>query len=597
MCIYFNSGLVPTIWLKSIINPIPKGSKKDPYTPLNYRGISLQSCVYKVYSGLLNSRISAYCEMLNLIEDEQNGFRKTRSCEDHIFSVTSIIQNKLNTKDSVFAAFIDLEKAFDWIDRDLLLYRLLQYNIDGKMYKCIKGLFHHNESCVRINSLCSDWFSVHSGVKQGDNVSPTLFSLYINDLAKEIKHLNKGIQIGNLNVGILLYADDMVLLGNNEADLQCMLDAMYEWCYKWRLKVNIEKSNIVHFRPKNAIKTDYVFKYGATALEMISEYKYLGIILDEHLTFVSCSKTLADSGGRALGAVISKFKQFKDVGYLTFTKLFESCVVPVLDYGSGIWGFVNNTHSELIQNKAMRYFLGVHSFTAIPALQGEMGWKPSKFRKYINILRFWNRLLKMPDERMTKQIFYNDFNLKNNNWCAKVKYILKLIDCEELFNNQTLCDLTECELLLTNIIEKEWKTQINNKPKLRTYKLYKKNYKTSDYVINTLNRFNRSMLAKFRTGILQLRVETGRFTQMKLEDRTCQICNLNLIEDEIHFLCVCNKYDELRKILFISAAEKHVQFSTLSIDLKFIYLMSFCNREVGAFIRKAWEIRKSVLYI
>ena len=76
----FENSIMPTIWQKAIITPIPKGSDKDPYTPLNYRGISLLSCVSKVYTSILNNRIMKYCEDSNVLVDEQNGFRQKRSC-------------------------------------------------------------------------------------------------------------------------------------------------------------------------------------------------------------------------------------------------------------------------------------------------------------------------------------------------------------------------------------------------------------------------------------------------------------------------------------------------------------------------------------
>ena len=90
--------------------------------------------------------------------DEQNGFRKGRSCEDHIFALSTVLKNKIENNEQVFAAFIDLEKAFDWVDKDLLFYRLLQYNIDGKMYTAIKSFYTHCESCIQLNHLKSEWY-------------------------------------------------------------------------------------------------------------------------------------------------------------------------------------------------------------------------------------------------------------------------------------------------------------------------------------------------------------------------------------------------------------------------------------------------------
>ena len=79
--------------------------------PLNYRGISLLSCTSKVLSGILNARIYKYCELMDLIVDEQNGFRKKRSCEEHIFTLTSLVKKRLNDNMSTFVAFIDLDKS------------------------------------------------------------------------------------------------------------------------------------------------------------------------------------------------------------------------------------------------------------------------------------------------------------------------------------------------------------------------------------------------------------------------------------------------------------------------------------------------------
>ena len=91
----FNAGLVPTIWGKCCITPIPKSSMKDPFTPLNYRGISLLSCVSELYTRVVNNILTAYCNICDILVDEQNDFRKDCSCLDHIFSSSSIIKNRL----------------------------------------------------------------------------------------------------------------------------------------------------------------------------------------------------------------------------------------------------------------------------------------------------------------------------------------------------------------------------------------------------------------------------------------------------------------------------------------------------------------------
>ena len=177
----------------------------------------------------------AYLENNNLLVEEQNGFRRNRACIDHVFSLASILQTNAYKKSGTFTTFIDFKKAFDLIDRVALFYKLLQNGIDGKMYS-------DTISNVKVNKLYTDWFSINSGVRQGDTLSPTLFSLFINDLAKEIKAAGYGISVGNDKVPILLYADDIVLLSESEDEMQNMLNIVYAWCRKWRLEVNCSKT-------------------------------------------------------------------------------------------------------------------------------------------------------------------------------------------------------------------------------------------------------------------------------------------------------------------------------------------------------------------
>ena len=132
MCL--DSGKIPSVWTKAIISPIPKSSTSDSRIPMNYRGISLISCVAKIYSSILNAKVLDVLEEEELIVDEQNGFRSGRSCQDHIFVLDSIIRNRLAEDMPTFTAFLDLQKAFDCVNRDLLLNKVLANGIDSKVF-------------------------------------------------------------------------------------------------------------------------------------------------------------------------------------------------------------------------------------------------------------------------------------------------------------------------------------------------------------------------------------------------------------------------------------------------------------------------------
>ena len=330
----------------------------------------------------MNEQLVKFCDENQILVDEQNGFRKHRSCNDNLFSLTSIIRNRLATNMSTYCAFIDMEKAFDFVDRKLLYYCLLSYNVTGKMYRSIKALYRHTESCVRVNAMFSGWFFTNSGVRQGDSLSPTLFALFINRLAEEIKQLNKGVDVDGVNVSILLYADDIVLISGKETDLQHMLDYMKQWCFKWKLKLNVEKSKIVHFRRKNVTRTEFPFHFGENELEIIDRYKYLGIIIDEYLNYDVTAQMLSESAGRALGGIINKFKSLKGMGFRTFEKMYLTGVTSVAEYAADIWGFKDISACNTVQNRAMRYYMGVHRFAPIAGMRGDFGWSCTKYRRH-----------------------------------------------------------------------------------------------------------------------------------------------------------------------------------------------------------------------
>jgi hypothetical protein len=159
----FESNIIPSDWRRAIICPILKDNNNDPRTPLNYRGISLLSAIYKLYSSVLNNRLMDHLEDYYILVDEQNGFRRDRSCADHIFTLSCITQNRKET----FISFIDLQKAFDTVDHDLLKLSLLQNGIDGDFYNAVKSMYGDTVSCVKIDDLYTDWFSSASSVRLG----------------------------------------------------------------------------------------------------------------------------------------------------------------------------------------------------------------------------------------------------------------------------------------------------------------------------------------------------------------------------------------------------------------------------------------------
>ena len=592
----FEFCMLPSVWLKAVIVPVPKSSTKDPFVPLNYRGISILSCVCKVFSGIINKRIVNYFELGNLFVEEQNGFRKKRACIDHIYSLTSMIRNRLADNKETFACYIDMQKAFDWVDREMLFYKLLAYNIDGNLYKCIKALYNHPLSCVRVNTHLTDWFCTENGVRQGDSLSPTLFAVFINDLVKEINDFNLGISVHERKVSILLFADDIVILGENAEELQVLLDYVEKWCKNWRMKINMDKTKIVHYRKKCVKKTQFPFSINNTQLEIVDTYKYLGIYLDEHLDYGKTGEVLAGAGGRALGSVISKFKSFRNVGFKTFEKLYMNGVIPIMDYCAGVWGYGKMDSCNKVQYRAIRYYLGVHQKTPLLALEGDVGWIDSQRRRHVEMSRLWNRLIVMDDSRLTKQIFQWDYDKCKGNWCQEMKEFFNSVD-EDCYTHKTECNVNNISDKCYELWTASWKTGVSCKAKLRTYKLFKENPHTENYVKYCRSRPQRSLLAQLRCGILPLHIETGRYRNLKVEERICNLCKKDEIEDEIHFVCKCEELLNPRKDLYSKISDKFEMFAQYNDKEKFLYLMTHEWKLLSLYIQKAWNLRTSLMYL
>ena len=175
------TGCIPEAWVIGIIVPIYK-KKGSVENPENYRGITLLSCVGKMFTSLVSKRVSKYVENFELLGNEQAGFRKNFSTSDHIFLLHVLIElyTKMK-KQKLFCAFIDYRKAFDSVSRVHLWSKLLSHNINGKILNVVKNMYSKAKSMVKFNNVSGDIFSCDIGVRQGESLSPILFALYLNE--------------------------------------------------------------------------------------------------------------------------------------------------------------------------------------------------------------------------------------------------------------------------------------------------------------------------------------------------------------------------------------------------------------------------------
>ena len=206
--------------------------KKGSYDDVNnYRGITLISCFAKLFTSILNNRLKLWSSVTDTSSDAQFGFKSDHSTIDAIFILKYLIDKQLQDKKMLYCAFIDLKKAFDSVSRTSLWYKMIKSGIDGKLFDIIRSMYENIKLRVKCLSSLSDLFSCDVGLLQGEMISPFLFASFINDIELNLQeNLNDGISIEQLQLYLLLFADDAVIFSETRESLQYHLNNLESYC-------------------------------------------------------------------------------------------------------------------------------------------------------------------------------------------------------------------------------------------------------------------------------------------------------------------------------------------------------------------------------
>ena len=305
---------------------------------------------------------------------QDSGKGKVQSIKFLYFNV--LCQNTyLKQKGRFYSVFVDFSKAFDSVPHLHLFYSLVQEGFHGKILCVLRDMYNKLKSSILAsNGDISDSFSCSIGTRQGCQISPFMFIFYLNELSKQVR-LNecKGIFVDEYHpkVNLLLFADDLVLFGDNIGHLQELLDNLHFFCKRWGLVVNMSKTKFMVFRNGGIIKKNEKLFYDRKLIDTCTYYKYLGVIISSRLSWSPAQKTLAQQAGKAMN-VIRKFNYDCNFSFKSSDELFDRCVVPVLTYGSEVWGTAVHFSIEQILSKFCRHQLGVGSKAPTPAVSRRM---------------------------------------------------------------------------------------------------------------------------------------------------------------------------------------------------------------------------------
>ena len=383
-----NTGIIPSDWCIGMIMPLykNKGSRKDPD---NYRGITLLSCIGKLFTASINYRLTNYLDAIGELGDEQAGFREGYSTLDHVFTLHAVINMYLNKGKRIYCAFIDYKKAFDFVDRSSLWMKMLSIGVNGKIINVIRNLYNSAKSCVKSDGYRSDYFSCNVGVRQGENLSPLLFAIFLNDFELCVSRNYDGLSDLAFDTNLylsdedveyfvkiftLLYADDTIVLAESAEQLQLALNAVYQYCNDWSLTVNTSTTKVVIFS-RGKVTLFPAFLFGHNHLEVVDDYIYLGIVFSYDGKFTKAINKQVMQGRKAFYALYNKVKKLQLPVDISL-ELFNHLVLPVMLYGCEVWGFGNINDLEILQRKFIKMLLDVNRATPNAMVYGETNCTP-----------------------------------------------------------------------------------------------------------------------------------------------------------------------------------------------------------------------------
>ena len=559
------SGFFPSEWSKAYLKPLFK--RGDRMEPANYRGIAISSCLGKRFNSIMNSRMEDIMTDWGIQNDLQIGFEKGQSIADHIFVMTTLIDQPRACKQDIYLAFIDMRQAYDRVNRARLFRKLISYQIPTQITRIIMDQYDKIQYCV-LTEEGRSFFITTQGLKQGDPFSPRIFNIYIMDIIRIFSLDSDPIFLQGKAIYILFFADDLLLLSIGPEGLQTSLNKLAEYCDEWGLEVNTQKTKAMHISIPGARKSqlgNYNLLYKGQEIECVSSFSYLGVELTEkgHL------QTLMDL--MRMKAKRAQFKLTKLVRSLTFdTKIWlhRTMVDPILMHGIEVW--IAQNRANLVQQHGVyktyedqgkkpipgekskltfiRIQMGAPRFAPILGIRGDTGEYPLYVEGLARALRFRNILEQEDSSSLLRAGFKTQEELAS---CGQECWFLTLQTVEDrittLNGGKKAEDKAEMVEMLRKDYNRNWQTKLRDSnlegkrnSRTRWYRKFKNHMKREEYLNGPKSEIQVAM-ARLRLGGHNFPVETGRWAKKEFTERKCERCQLNKVGTILHcFQCSGN---------------------------------------------------------
>lgn len=466
LCLFnriWNEGKLPPSWKHGIIVPIGKPGK-DKSNPTGYRPIALTSNLCKLMEKLIIYRLNYVLESKGLMSPYQSGFREGRNTMDAVLSLEADIRKAQVNKEVLVGVLFDIEKAYDMLWKEGLLIKLKCMGIGGKMYNWIMDFLLERTIQVRVGVEYSKTYKIDNGTPQGSVCSPVLFNIMINDVFNNLKG----------DIGRALFADDGAIWkrGRNiicvSKKLQESVEAVEDWANNWGFRLSVAKTQGICFTKKKRIPVVKLKLYKQD-LEQVSAVKYLGVWMDQRLTFATHAKKLIEKCKTGVNILRCLSGVEWGACRISLKRIYCTLIRSSLDYGSIIYGFASETllkKIETIQSQALRICCGAFKTSPIAALQVELGEAPLYLRRYKLRMNYWVNIKGHKENHSVKGVMkecweHGNKTIKSFGWTANREALEAGIDGLEVCPIVSVSNIPPW-IFPKPLVDFQIQTQINN---------------------------------------------------------------------------------------------------------------------------------------
>jgi hypothetical protein len=537
-----SSGIVPNILKLGRKIPFPK-KDKDALLMGNHRGITITPVLGKLLEHVIKERLNRYLPSHTL----QYGF--TKGCTPNMAAVcVTEAMAAASTKNPLIVATLDVEKAFDTVNHNILLQKLYSTNAPLNICATIAALYDAPEEHVVLNGLVSRKYSVGQGVRQGGVLSTPLYKLYIDDLLHQLQREGDGLFIGTGFAGSPTCADDILLMANNEDRMQYMLDTVYDYARQHKYRINPGKTTLVILGRQ---MTGELF-LGEDKLIPAERFLHLGIQRD----VAGGSQLIQDRIGlarRTLYALLPAGMHGHDgLSPAVSRKVIEAYVIPRMLYGLEAVTLTQKQINtlEIAYRTMLRQLQALPSKTATEAIYLLMGMYPIEAVLHQRTLSLFGAIARLDNDSFLKTLACRQLSLREVTSKSWFQYVLAVarkygLDHFIHYSVQVYIPKSDWNRAVLEPIKDFWSRELRlraiEKSSLHFMDIasHSPRYPSAVWPINANSHgiLAASYRAKMLTGSYVLQKTRAKYNQYKVNP-TCQLC-LSGEEDMTHFLIQC----------------------------------------------------------